>query len=535
MALPEERKFVTFRRGKVRDDIILARFRNTLRGKINPDTNQPFTEDEIALITQRDSRFYTEADAIDLYGQAVQQRAIWFVDQIRPERASTTFLRDFHGRMWLPDGYLPAVGGSGPVLATATPGAIFVGSTQLGNPGATLARAPSGKRFQVLATETADANGQARLLMQAIDPGDDSNPAAGTVFTWINPPIGADPQASTEATFTGGFDAETDDEFAQRIIRRKQTKPGAGNGAHFRFWAQQISIAVQDAFVYATALHAGSLIVCILQKRGSTQGPLARVASVGTLANVTSYLVPPSSPVVPHQAHVLVVPANPEPVDMVMTLAMQRGSAGGWTDVEPWPRFTPDFFEEGVKVLSVSSPTEFTLQTDVGPRPGMTPGSSVSGVNAPSMMVWDPDISRFELLNVASVTYTGGTDYVVELNTPTSRTLEPGDVVSPSNESAGVIAETFENYFDELGPSELVPTTDVRFFRAARYPRPDLEYPLRAGQSIIARLDDQLGGALTDSELKYISQNTPTIPAESLIPGGPNLLVLGKVGIYSFV
>lgn len=533
MALPEERKFVTFRRGKVRDDIILARFRNTLRGKLNPDTGNPFTEDEIAIITQVDSRFFIEADAIDLYGQAVQQRAVWFADQVRPERAASEWLRNVHGKMWLPEGLLPASGGSGPVLATASPGTVYPGSTTLGDPLATFARAPSGKRYQVLVTTAADAQGEARLVMQAIDPGDDSDLLAGTVLTWINPPINSDPQASVEENFTGGFDQETEAEFAQRILRRMRAKPGAGNGPQFRLWAQQVSNAVQDAFVYMGALHAGSVIVCVLQKRGSTQGPLARVASVGTLANVTSFLVPPTSPVVPHGAHVLVVPVNPQPTDMIMTLSMQRGTSGGWTDIDPWPRFTAAF-EEGVKILSVVTQSSFVIQTDSPPRPGMSPGSVLSGVNAPSLMVWDPDISRFETLNVDSVTYDGGNDYSVVLNTEPTKTLVAGDVISPNNERSQVLAETFEGYFDELGPSELVETTDTRFVRAARYPRPDQEYPLRAGQSVIARLDDQLGGALADAELKFITQNTPDIPPETIIVNGPNILTLGNVGIYAF-
>lgn len=531
MALPDERKFATFRRGKVRDDIILARFRNTLRGKVNPDTGVPFTEDEIAIITQEDSRFYIEADAIDLYGQAVQQRAIWFADQVRPERAASGWLLNVHGKLWLPNGLLPATGGSGPVLATGSPGTIYVGSTTLGDPTANIARDPSGKRYQVLVTTVADADGEALLQMQAIDPGDETNIAAGTILTWITPPLGTDPEASVQTRFTGGFNQETHDEFAQRILRRIRDKPGAGNNAQFRLWSQEASNAVQDAFVYSTALHSGSVIVCVLQKRGSTQGPLARVASIGTLTAVTAYLTPPSSPTVPHGVHVLVVPINPVSTDIAIELSMPRGSSGGWTDTDPWPKWSAAF-PDGVKVTGITSQTFWSFQTDV-PLSNLAVSGTLGGVDVPSMAVWNDATSRFEQLDIQSLIRTGTNTYAVALNNAPTKTIAIGDVISPGNQRADTIAEAFEDYFDELGPSEIVPSDDPRFVRAARYPRPEQEYSIRAGQSVIARLDDQLGGALADAELQYITQNTPPIPSELEIVTGPNILTLGNVGIYS--
>lgn len=531
MALSDERKFATFRRGKVRDDIILARFRNALRGATNPDTGTTFTEDEIAVITQDDSRFFVEADAIDLFGQAIQQRAIWFADQVRPERAASGWLRNVHGNLWLPDGFLDATGGSGSVLATASTGTIYVGSTTIGDSSANVARDPSGKQYQVLVTTVADANGEATLQMQGIDTGDDTNLAEGAILTWVNPPLGSDSEASVSETFTGGFNEETENEFAQRIIRRIRNKPGAGNSAQFRLWAQNSSNAVYDAFIYPTALHSGSLIVAVVQKRGSTVGPNARVASIGTLTTVTAYLLPPTSPIVPHGIHVLVTTVNPEPVDFSMLLSMPRGSSGGWTDTDPWPKYESTI-EEGAPIRSVTSQLEFTLET-YSEISGVEVGDSLTSDDVPALMVWNDETSAFETLDVASVTRNSSTIYTVVLNNEPDKTLVVDDIISPNNERAEVIAEAFQDYFDELGPSELVDEDDVRFVRAARFPRPDQEYAVKAGQSVISRLDDQLGGALSDAELIHITQNEPTLPNEYEITAGPNLLTIGKVGIYS--
>lgn len=530
MARPDERRFVTFFRGRVRDEIILARFRNVLRTKVNPDTNQIFTEDEITTITQEDSRFFIEADAIDLYGQAIQQRAIWFADQVRPERAASEYLQNFHGALWLPDGLLAATGGSGTVTGTGSPGTIFVGSTTIGDPTANRARDPAGNQYQVL-VNTSIGVGQNSQTLQfiGIDGGSDTNLAAGTELTWINPPIGSDPTCVVLETFTGGFDQETDAEYAKRIVQRIRNKPGAGNSAQFRLWAQRASNAVEDAFIYPTAFHTGSVLVTIAQKRGTTVGPFARVAAIGTLATVTSFLVAPTSPVVPYGTHVLVVPFNPEPTDIAMRLSMPRGSSGGWTDTDPWPRYSVGF-PEGVLITNVTSQIDFDVETDEA-----LAGAPLSGASAPALMLWNPGTSRYEQLDVNTISLVGGNTWNVTLNNAPNFTIATGQALSPNNERSDVIAEAFEDYFDELGPGEAVDSGDIRFVRAARFPRPEEEYRTRAGQGIIARLDDQLGGALADAELSFASQNEPTVPAtENELVLGTNILTINRAAIYAF-
>ncbi len=530
MARPDERRFVTFQRGKVRDDIILSRMRNVYRTKLNPDTGQPFTEDEIAVITQEDSRFYIEADAIDLYGQAIQQRAIWFADQVRPERAASEYLSGFHGALWIPDGKLAATGGSGLVTVTGSPGTIYVGSSALGDPTAHVARDPAGKRYQVLVTKNIPLSGsETNLSMVAIDSGSVTNLVAGTELSWVNPPIGSQPTATVLETFSGGFESESDAEFAKRITQRIRNKPGAGNNAQFRLWAQQASNAVEDGFIYATAFHHGSTLVVITQKRGTTIGPAARVASIGTLAAVTAFLVPPTSPVVPHGTHVVVAPVVGESVDISMKLAMPMGSSGGWTDGDPWPRWSSTY-PQGVRITTVTSQLIIRVTTDEA-----LDGAPLSGANAPAMALWDQGKSRFETLDVASVAFISGDIWEITLNNAPTKTMVIGDAISPKNERAAVVAEAFESYFDELGPGEAVDEDSIRFMRCARFPRPDQEYPMRAGQGVIARLDDRLGGAMADAELSYISQTEPSVANEvNGLVNGTNMLMLNVLAIYAF-
>jgi len=527
---PDERKFVVFQRGEVRDDIILLYFRNALRSLINPETKIGFTEDEIFLATQPGSRFYIEADAIDLYGQAMQSRGLFFVSQTRPTTSSTSFLEGQHGPLWLgDDSRLGAVGASGTVDAPATAGSIFVGSTTIPSATAAIATDPNGLRYQVLQTVATPASGTAALTMKGIDTGTVTNVDSGTILTWsANFPLGADPEASTSAVFDGGFDKETDQEWSERIEDRMRNRPASGNNAHFEAWARQASVAVESAFVYATGLNAGSVVVAILEKRGLAEtGPISRQdVSVGTLTDVTTFLTPPASPVVPEHVFVIVVKANSQPSDLAIRVAMNKGTSGGWADSTPWPGYTVLFPE--AKVTSVTSTTLFDVTTD-DDLPGGA--SLLTGVDAPSLMVWNDVTSRFIELDVNQISKTGNVA-TVTLNTAPSVAIAVDDRISPYTDQNLLIAETVADYFDELGPGEVVDLdTDHRAVRAFRFPTPSVKYPSRAGQVVVTRLIDALGGISTDATLERISRNSPDLPTD--ITDGPNIVTLGELNIFS--
>jgi uncharacterized phage protein gp47/JayE len=342
MPAQDERKFVIFRAGQVRDEIILAHYRNALRTLTNPATGITFTEDEIVTATQPGSRHYIEADAIDLLCQLKQVRAQYLSEQLRPLTSNTNFLENFHGQLWLgADSKLPPVGASGAVDAPATVGSVFPGSTTIGDPAAAVATDPNGLRFQVLTTVTTPASGVAALTMKGVDTGFVTRILTGTILTWsANQPLGAEPEATTTADFDGGFDVETDIEYAKRIEDRIAHKPAAGNNAHFVDWCRQASVAVEQGFVYATALFAGSVLVCITEKRDTTtnEGPLARTnVAFGTLTDVTNFITPPNSPVLPQRAFVVVTKPTSQPSDIVLRISMGLGTSGGWADTTPWP------------------------------------------------------------------------------------------------------------------------------------------------------------------------------------------------------
>lgn len=520
----DERAFATFSRGDLRDDI-LSSYRYGLRKLTNPETGAPFTEDEIALATAELGPKWIEAEALDLVLLASQSNAQWLADQMRPERASTAWLDGFHIPMWLPKGRLEASGGSGEVSATLPAGTVVLGSTTVPDPAgaAHYLTDPAGLRYQVLFSETVPAGGVVTLTLKGIDVGPETNLRADTKLSWAQGPTGATEQPVVTGDFSGGTLRESDPEVTRRILRRIRRKKAAGNNADLTAWAEESAKnAIEVAFTYACAHHAGSSHVTVLQKRSTVRGPLARIPSAGTLASARAYLTPPGSPVVPARAFVPVTGPTSRPAALALSLELARGSSAGWKDGSPWP-------------VRASAASEITALTGGGPTYTVFRISSdaalPAGVTAPSLMVWRVEDSSFERLPVSGVTFISGTTYEVTLTE--AKTLALGDVISPDTERRALIADTLADYFDELGPGEIVDLeADPRGHRAFRFPTPAEEYPAAITETDLGnRLEEALGASLGSRDVLAMSPGAPSVPADPLL--GPELLTLGKVGIYA--
>lgn len=514
-----ERHFRIFARGDIRSDILTS-WRVSLRTLTNPDTGLAFAEDEIAAATAEQSRFWIEADAIDLAMLSNQSNGLYLADQVRVRRAATAWLVSYHAEQW-GIARLAATGGSGLADFGATPGAIFVGSTAIPDAAAFVATAPDGKRFQSMFTATTPGGGTASLTMRGVDTGDETNLDSGTELKpAANIPLGIVGNGATTAKFTGGAPVEGDADMADRIADRIKHKAASGNSAHMRDWARDASAAIDDAYIYPCALHAGTVIVSPAQRRGSVAGPSARIPSAGTLADAIAFLTPPGSPVVPTPPHVLVVAPVAEAADAVVSLAMPVGQAGGWADIEPWPSGTA-----ATTITALTDQTNFQITIDA------SSSALPSGVLAPAMMVWDDATSRMASLAVQSVVLSAGLIYDVVLSAAPGKTLATGDYVSPNSKRRDVIAESAEEYLDSLGAGEVIDlATDPRGHRAFRFPEPSDEAPQRAGTSLLTFIADALGASLADSALQSISVATPTIPTDPTV--GPSLIVAGKLALY---
>jgi Baseplate J-like protein len=524
MTTPVEREYVTFRRGEVRE-IILANFREGLRAKTDPETGLPFTESTIKRVTQEGSRFYVEADADDLVLMAVGKRAEFLSQQLSHDRAGHAFLVERHSVLW-DEPFLPGFSATGQVLATGNPGATYVGSTTIPDQLATYGVDQRGNRYQVYIGGVADADREAELTLASIDTGIETNIPVGEKIRWVNPPIGSDPEATViDADFSGGQPPENDADYQDRLGARIRHKPAAGNAAQFRAWCRESSVSVDDGFIYPAAFNAGSVLAVVLQKRGSTVGPNARLPSAGVLTAVEDRIVPPASPVVPPHVHVVVVAPQARSTNMVLLLDLLRGSATGWEDVEPFPSSRGAL--SSVAITTVTSQSNFQITSGAA---GQLPGAVAGPLAGVHLMVWNDAISAFERLDVSTVEDLGAGVYRVLLSAAPVKTLVVGDYVSPSTARRDAIAQGVTEYFDSLGPGEVVDLdTDVRGSVAFRRPIPSEEAPQRAGQAVINFITESLGSALADAQLDVISVSTPSVPTDPL--DGPELLVPGKLNV----
>lgn len=527
------RFFGTPQAGEEREKM-LAAFRATLRkfiGQIDPATGQPITEDDIVRATQEGSRWYGQFNAVDLALLAIHAKAAGLADQVVPSRSTSGMLRGLHAPMRGVEP-LPAAGGSMRCTAVADPGALFVGSTTIPDPAAAFAVDASGLRYQVLYSVTTPANGVAGsddaqpLILAGVDTGERTNLDAGTTLTWAgNAPLSAAKTFTTSEDGRGGIADETDGDLARRIEDDIAHPPASGNNAHVRKWARESTASVEDAFVYACAKYAGTMVVCVTQKRGqqseaSPKGPLARIPSAVTLTRARAYLVPPASPKVPERVTSFVVAPVAQYTNLVLGLSLPRGRGLGWADVRPWPAYSSG----PVTVTSLSDATHFTV-TSSGAN------ALPSGSVLPQIMVWARERSRWEALRVASITPGGGNTFAIVLASAPTHAIAVGDRISPLVRGFALLGQAVERYFDALGPGEVVNlSTDPRAPRARRFPDPVERYPQKAGPAIISTLQTVLPGTITSGELLSISATTPTIPADP--SSGPSMLVAGHLAVY---
>jgi hypothetical protein len=509
--------FEKYDAGDIREQM-LASFRESLRSLVNPETGVPFSEDVIRQATMEDSRFWVEANDLDLVLLGIQRRDYFVGQQIDPRLSSSVFLENFHGpALALPR--LLATGGSGTVQGDASPGTTFIGSTTIPNAIATQAKDKAGLKYQVFINAVANAQGKATMTLVGIDTGPATNLKVGDELQWINPPGGAAPKCKVIAeNFRGGVPTESDQEWGDRLFEARSRRPRAGNPGHFMLWARRSMNAVEQAFIYPCGLHAGSVVVCVTQKRGVSLGPLARIAGLVTTTVVGGYLTPPGSPVVPGRVHVVVTAANAQSVDMSLRLALAKGLPSGWAQALAWPGFDT----LAATINDVDDQTHFRMHCDT-PLPA---------VGVPEIMVWNEDTSRFERLSVVTITPATGDNYDVVLSAAPEKTLDVGDVISPYTARHEAVAKGIESYFDALGPGEIIDlSTDVRAVRAFRRPIPQQRFPYQITADLLDFVRDSIGSPITGSTIAASSVTTPSTPVTP--SQGPNLLVPGKIGVYA--
>src|SRR5690606_1696289 len=85
------------------------------------------------------------------------------------------------------------------------------------------------------------------VAVSAVEEGADGNVSAESINGVVGDLEGIVTVVNPEQ-FAGGFDEESDDEFASRFLNNRRNEATSGNAAHYRLWATSVA-GIEDAYV----------------------------------------------------------------------------------------------------------------------------------------------------------------------------------------------------------------------------------------------------------------------------------------------
>jgi hypothetical protein len=185
-------------------------------------------------------------------------------------------------------------------------------------------------------------------------------------------------------------------------------------------------------------------------------------------------------------------------------------------------------------VTTVTTQQDITIRADGDVvREGWPEGTTLSGANAPRIMIWDSAKTEFEQLQVASIQHvsgSGGIYYRALLSSPPSFTMIAyKHPICPFTTQHAAISAALRAYFDSRGPGELVASTDRRAGRCVRFPGAAEERPYLVGPDVATWVLEATCSSA--ASLGVLSLETPSLPAD--LTTGPRMLTQGEIGVYA--
>lgn len=183
----------------------------------------------------------------------------WLALQLIPDTAEQEWL-DRHGAIWL----VNADGTVGRKAATLSTGIVNVTGVA-GFPVPVGTRFTSGTNlgFETTALIYIGTDIASPVPVRALDPGVASNITTGTGLSLYASVPGLDGSAEAASDFTGGTDAETDDELRMRVLLRIREPPQGGSATDYIEWALAVP-GVTRAWVAPLEMGMGTVTVRVL-------------------------------------------------------------------------------------------------------------------------------------------------------------------------------------------------------------------------------------------------------------------------------
>lgn len=410
---------------------------------------------------------------------------------------------------------LPAVGASGFVtVSTATGGStIFVGDE--------LRYLATGMRYRCTLTGLYADAGEVPVI--GIDVGPVSNLDAAKQLVWSNPRPGCNPtctvtEQSDGSGLTGGRDVESEEEYALRIVDRRQHPKASGNEAEIIAAIEATpGLSVQKAFVIPAIFGAGTkafLFTLRPSRAGASRAPNATQITLAE-ANLRALF--------PGDDGIFGCSLSESDVTIALEVTWTRRAAG-WVDATPWPAYASTI----VKVNAGATPTasSFRLTTSVDtttPQVGQTIG------------FWDSTTGTFKRKRILTVTvlvanrsWTIACDMT---NGASDATYVPvvGQAASPWSDSLDLLAPPILAYFDGIGPGEQVASFADPGVRQRRIPENPTEWP----SEIRNRILDPLFNVNGLSDVALLAPSVPYVTPTGTPGVLSYLLTLGDLAVFA--
>lgn len=382
-----------------------------------------------------------------------------------------------------------------------------------------------GLRYQV-AIGGAFFNGDL-ILIRAVDTGETTNLEAGTILRWVSP------SAFVKSTcaiaiggFTGGVNAEGDEELRFRLLDKLKNYPKNSNWAALNASAEQATTFVQKAFSYPGIYGPATVHLALAGRPTATNKERAVSVSV-----INDFVRPVVENEHPEYADLVITGCTPVPVSAYFYLtiptspkASPPGPGGGWVDGTPWPVQTSPNLP--VTITSVAASDDFTVLADFVP----VVGTSIAYVAGGNFKFY-----RAKIKQIVSSTPSGSQYFVrVKIDSPfysdDSASLPPqlDEIIFPDAENMENYVQRVFDVFEQMGPFE---KTDVAglLTRASRKPLISQSWKAQVGGQFLRGLRDI--EEVDDAD--FIT--TPTaITINYNYQEPPNLAVPEYVGFYPF-
>lgn len=359
--------------------------------------------------------------------------------------------------------------------------------------------------------------------VEGIDTGTASDLAAGSILQWVSPRSGCNStcevyEQSDGSGLTGGAEAENDDDYKVRIKFRLANPPASGNdSAYLEAIEAYPGIGIQKGFTFPCITGPGvSAITFTL--RPSAPGA-SRIPNPAQLAAVKAAL----RTTFPADDGIYAAQLIAENVTIVLAITWRK-RAKGWADAAPWP----EYVDPAVAVAASPAPTATTFRLT-------TTTSTTTPQVGQTIAFYDAANLAFRNKRIGAVSVvSAGLSWDLTADTAnnasdTSYTPVAGDIASPWSESLNLLVTPIVEFFDALGPGEMVATFADPGTRQRRQPENPETWPSAISNRLASAI--QALPSVNDAELT----EPAALPYEPTVgvPGvSAYLLQLANLGVY---